>query len=80
MTKKDLKIDSKLMEAKKFDDFVMKLIHELGEMNIDELESLRPLWMEELENQGVDEKTKFFCSSLIGLIIQKKKEKGRGTV
>lgn len=59
------------------DDLTMELIHELGKLSIEELNTLLPIWMTELDKQGVGAKTKIYCSTMLELVIQKKKEKGR---
>lgn len=48
-----------------------ELIHELGQMTINEIESFRKEWLD----PGMPEKVMLYCNTLLDLVIQKKREK-----
>lgn len=61
---------------KRIDNLTTELIHELGTMEIEEIQEFRTEVMRELDTFKRPELVKVYINRVIDLVIQKKQEKG----
>lgn len=78
--KHKLRRDKDLKRKDEMDLLIHELVHELGEMSIEDLEALRPELIEKLRNEGMTEAVIVFLNTAFDLVINKKEEKRRAAV
>jgi len=65
-----------VFEMNKEDRLTRKMIEQLFGLSIEELETLRPLWLKEVEYSDCSVELQECCNGLIDLVIQCKRERG----
>lgn len=64
----------------RFDAVQEELLHALDQMDIEEIEQVREMWVMKNEQQGISQKAINYCNDITDFVIQTKRERAGATV